>query len=160
MASSGPTWASVRPVLNSAFAQKAAFRPAAGKREPVFPELLAGPLPKARALVGANCASRAYSIYLSITGDLGRPPLSPFLQEKRGREKMQPKHPAEMLFSEVLSFFHSSSPWPVTLASFQRKNSSELFRSSGNRPPGVNPSAAQLCDLLKLSLSEPQFTHL
>lgn len=106
---------------------------------------------EAPAPVGASCASRAQSAYLCTMGNTGWPPLAPFLQEERGSGELQPKPPAEMLFSKGLAFLQSSLSLASDPGFSSPKITSELLRSSGDRLPGVNPSSAQLCDLLKPS---------
>lgn len=62
-----------------------------GKKEPVFLELLACPLPTAQAPAGANCARRASSVYLWITGNSGQATPGS-LQPGKERERSSSQH--------------------------------------------------------------------
>lgn len=113
-----PTWASVGPVLSSPSTHQAAVRSGAGKREPVFPELLAGllcsrPRPplEPTALAGPSlfiCAPR---------GTLGGHPLLPSSRKREGAGSRSQSLPLKCSSLRGWLSFSPASPWPAILAS-------------------------------------------
>lgn len=93
----GHTQALVRPVLSSVPTQQAAFHPEWERRSLCswsccWSSARTGPRLEPLCQQGLLC-------FFVHHGEVGVPPLPPFIQEKRGRAKA-PKWPAEVLFSE------------------------------------------------------------
>lgn len=120
-----------------------------GKKEPVFLELLTGPLPTARAPAGANCARRASSVYLWITGNSGQATPGT-LHPGKEREKSSSRHGRGRYTSLKGWLFLGPRSLPASvpglftpLSPSSPKTTSGLPRSSGVGLPGVNPSSSQ-----------------
>lgn len=121
-----------------------------GKKEPVFLELLTGPLPTARAPAGANCARRASSVCLWIMENSGQATPGSLHHPGKERERSSSRHGRGRYTSLKGWLFlgpqslPASDPGLFTLLSpSSPKTTSGLPRSSGVGLPGVNPSSSQ-----------------
>lgn len=133
-------------LLNSVSTQ-ATFRPERGRRglcsRSCWLVLCLWPGPR-----GSDKAGRASSV--CVHGELwAGHPLLPS-SRKRGRERQQPKQPAQVQLSAELpsrdfSLSLASDPgFCIPVSPFSPKITSELPRSSGNRLPGVTPALPAL----------------